>query len=481
MDQELKNNKFGGNTVLFVMPDERLVYENVNVRVGAFHMPSLALAILSAIAKRNNYTPTILDLGIQKDPAASLKDTLLKLKPEYIGITCTSATYGQAIQIANISKEILQGIKVLVGGTHVSSLIEETLRNKCFDYVFAGEADLSFAEFLRGTDPGAIDGIAFLDVEGRLRFRRNKDFLKNMDDLPPPDYTLYDLSEYRVSSLHAKNNPVVWLETSRGCPFNCQICNKVVHGQTFRPKSALKVISDIEYLLKLGVQEFHITDDGFTSDVRRAEEICDLIIEKKLKFTWACVNGIRVDRVNEGLLKKMRQAGCYSISFGIESGNQKVLDNLGKGITLEQIRSSVGMAKAAGLEVFGFFIFGFEDDTEETMRDTINFAKSLPLDLAKASIMMPFPGSPLYEKYNKEGLIYPAGDYRNFNTYMAPHKVYRHPSLNWSVVEAYQAKFYRSFYFSPGYILRRLEHAIRNKTIFNDIKLALKMEWFRKK
>src|SRR4030042_2821637 len=97
----------------------------------------------------------------------------------------------------------------------------------------------------------------------------------------------------------------------------------------------------------------------------------------------------------------MKKAGCYRISFGIESGNQKVLDNLGKRITLDQIRNSVKLAKAAGLEVFGYFIFGFEDDTEETMQDTIDFAKSLPLDLAKASIMMPFPGSPLYVKYKE--------------------------------------------------------------------------------
>ena len=473
----MKNN----NTVLFVMPDEREVYEKVNVKAGAFHTPSLALAILASIAKRNNYSPAILDLTIQKNPEAALQKALAVMKPKYVGITCTSATYGQAIKIATISKAALPDTIVLIGGTHASSLVEETLRNKCFDYVFAGEADLSFAKFLQGTDPAEIDGLAFIDRAGRLRFRQNAGFLTNMDDLPSPDYSLYDLSEYRISGLYAKNNPAVWIETSRGCPFNCQICNKVVHGQTFRPKSAKKVISEIEDLLQLGIREFYIADDGFTSDIRRAEEICDQIIGKKLKFTWACVNGIRVDRVNAALLGKMRQAGCYSISFGIESGNQKVLDNLGKGIKLEEIRSSVGLAKAAGLQVFGFFIFGFEDDTEETMQDTIRFAKSLPLDLAKASIMMPFPGSPLYAKYMKLGLIYPTADYSNFNAYMPPQTVYRHPHLKWSVVEDYQEKFYRSFYFSPKYLLRRLEYAIRNKTIFNDLKLALKMEWFRKK
>ena len=271
------------------------------------------------------------------------------------------------------------------------------------------------------------------------------------------------------------------METSRGCPFNCGICNKIVHGQTFRAKSVDRVILEIEYLLSLGIKEFHIADDGFTSNIKRAEEICDRIIEKKLVFTWACVNGIRVDRVNENLLRKMRLAGCYRISFGIESGNQRVLDNLGKRITLELVRSSVKMAKAAGLEVFGFFIFGFEDDSPETMMDTINFAKSLPLDLAKASIMIQFPGSPLYYRYKAKNLLYPPGDYKNFNAYIPPRLVYKHPGLDWSVIEKYQEKFYRSFYFNPAYIIRRLKSAFKNGTLLDDIMSAFKMNWFRKK
>ncbi len=469
--------------ILLVMPDERDVYKDANVKVGAFHLPSLAFAILGAIAKQKNFEPTILDLSIEDNPEEIFKSRLAELKPKYVGITCTSATYYQAIKIANWVKEVLPSVKVLVGGTHVSSLVDEALDNRCFDYVFVGEADISFGKFLEGMDPLEINGLAFVKSDGVKHFLPNKTFLFDyiLNGLPFPDYSLYDLSKYKISKLHSRNNPVVWLETSRGCPFNCGICNKIVHGQTFRAKSVDRVIAEIKYLLGLGIKEFHIADDGFTSNLQRAEKICDRIIEEKLVFTWNCVNGIRVDRVTETLLKKMKAAGCYRISFGIESGNQKVLNNLGKRITLDLVRSSVKMAKAIGLEVFGFFIFGFEDDSPETMMDTINFAKSLPLDLAKASIMIPFPGAPLYYRYKSQNLLYPPGDYRNFNAYIPPRLIYKHPRLDWSVVEKYQEKFYRSFYFNPIYIVRRLRQSIKNGTIFNDIKAALQMKWYRKK
>lgn len=468
--------------IVFVIPDERKVYESVNVKVGAFHLPSLACAILGAIARQSGYEPLVVDLTLADpgNPYALLDERLAQLRPEHVGITCTSATFYLAIETAQHVKRTLPGTKVLIGGPHVSSLVEETLRQECFDYVFIGEAEVSLAQFLRGTPPEAIDGIAFRDGSGAVRLRCSTAFIRDLDDHPMPDYTLYDLSRYRVSRLQARRNPVVWVETSRGCPFDCQICNKIVHGQTFRPKSVARVIEEMRQFIALGIREFHIADDGFTSNIKRAEEICDAMVANRFDVSWACVNGIRVDRVSETLLRKMKAAGCYRISFGIESGNQQVLDNLGKRIKLEQVEAAVRLAKAAGIEVFGFFIFGFIDDTEKTMQDTIDFAKRLPLDLAKASIMMPFPGSPLFQKYSGMGLLYPSEDYRTFNVYVPPHLVYRHPALDWDVVAAYQRKFYRSFYFNWRYIARRLVNSIRTGSILSDLSAFFTMRWFGK-
>jgi len=468
--------------ILFIVPDERKVYESVHVKVGAFHLPSLAFAVLASLARQCGYTPTVIDLtlGNVNQPWSQLDESLESLKPACIGITCTSATFYLAIEIAQHVKAFLPDAKVLIGGPHVSSLVEETLRHECFDFVFIGEAELSLMKFLQGLPPESIDGVAFRDKGGNVQIRKSACYLKNLDDYPVPDYSVYDLSKYRISRLQARRNPVVWIETSRGCPFDCQICNKIVHGQTFRPKSVNRVISEMKQLADLGVREFHIADDGFTSDMKRAEAICDGMIEAKLPVTWSCVNGIRVDRVSQALLQKMRAAGCYRISFGIESGNQKVLDNLGKRIKLEQIESAILLARKEGIEVFGFFIFGFIDDTEKTMQETIDFARRLPLDLAKASIMMPFPGSPLFEKYSRMNLLYPTVDYRAYNAYVPPHLVYRHPSLDWDVVSSFQRKFYRRFYFNPRYLSRRLVTSIRTGTFLSDLVSFMTMHWYGK-
>lgn len=467
-----------GNNILLVLPDQRKVYEQAFAKAGAFHVPSLAFAVLGPIARENGFSPTVLDLALAEDWEAELAETLAQLSPVYIGITFTTSLYFHAVQIARLVRQLAPATKILIGGAHASSLVDETLANDCFDYLFIGEAEESLARFLQGKDPADIDGLAFRNSDGAIHSSPPRGFLRNLDDFPLPDYGLYDLQRYPASPLHARQNPVVWMETSRGCPFDCKICNKIVHGQTFRPKSTGRVLAEIEHFATdLGIREFHLADDCFGANRRRAEEICDGLIEMNLGVTWSCTNGIRVDKANQVLMVKMRKAGCHRVAFGIESGNQAVLDNLGKGITLRQAEDAVRMARRAGLETFGFFMFGFEDDTEETMADTIRFAGKLPLDLAKASIIVPFPGSPLHAEYNRKGLLKPPGDYRHYNTNVSPRDVYMHPSLDWDVVEAYHKRFFKSFYLKPAYMARRFVRAVKNRTLLYTIRTALSVDW----
>ncbi len=464
--------------ILFIMPDERMVYENLSIEVGSFHLPSLAFAILGAIAKKNGFKPYIIDLAHYDNSENIISKTILELQPDFVGLTCTTALYFHVVEIARFIKKKYPNQIILIGGSHASSEVDSTLNKELFDYLFIGEAEKSFDEFLNGISPNQIEGLAFKNSNGSIHKYTNKNFLRNLDEFPYPDYSLYDLQKYEVARIHANQNPVVWIETSRGCPFDCMICNKIVHGKTFRPKSVNRVVDEIEYLTGLGIKEFLISDDGFTSKIKRAEQICNQLIEKRIKISWACVNGIRVDRVNQQLLYKMREAGCYRIAFGIESGNQSVLNNLGKRVTLEQVKKAVKMARKAKIEVSGYFMFGFLDDNEKTMQDTIDFAKSLPLDLAKASIIMPFPGSPMHQKYSEMGLVFPPGDYRDYNVYSLPKNVYNHPTLDWEVVERFQKRFYRAFYFDPKYIFRRLLNALKNKTLFSNIRAAISVDWF---
>ncbi|KKL41715.1 hypothetical protein LCGC14_2367520, partial [marine sediment metagenome] len=398
--------------------------------------------------------------------------------PAYVCITCTTSLYFHAMEIARLVKQRPGGAKILVGGPHVSAVPEEAVQSGCFDYVFVGEAELSFASLLQGQDPATIDGLAFGRDDGSVHLAPRGSFLKDLDEFPYPDYGLFDLPRYKLSRLHARQNPTVWIETSRGCPYDCGVCSKQVHGLTFRTKSARRVLDEIEHLAAtFGVREFHIADDCFGANRRRAAEICDGLIERDLGVTWSCTNGIRVDSVTQELLLKMRQAGCHRVGFGIETGSQEILDSMGKRISLEQVERAVGMARKAGIETFGFFMLGFPDDTEQTMQSTIRLARKLPLDLAKASVIMPFPGCAIHEEYARKGLLSPPGDYRNYNVNLPARQVYRHPSLDWDVIEAYHRRFFRSFYFNPAYLLRRLVRAIKNRTLLVSIRTALSIDW----
>jgi len=273
-----------------------------------------------------------------------------------------------------------------------------------------------------------------------------------------------------------RNGKPVWCGNSRGCIFGCTYCNKSCFGRTFRVKSPKRVVKEFIKIKEQGFKEIHLTDDGFTTDIERAKKICDLLIRKKVNINWSTITGIRVDRVDLELLKKMKKAGCYRVYYGIESGNQEIINNIKKGITLEQVEKAVKWAKLAKLEVAGYFMIGLPGETEETMQDTINFAKKLNLDLAKISITIPLPATEMFNELDKRRLI-KTRDWEKFKFYSTPSSIYNHENLSWETIESYYKKFYRAIFLNHNFILKRIKNSIRNKTLIDDIKMALTIKW----
>jgi anaerobic magnesium-protoporphyrin IX monomethyl ester cyclase len=266
------------------------------------------------------------------------------------------------------------------------------------------------------------------------------------------------------------------METSRGCPYGCVYCNKSVFGRTFRVKSASRVVDEMELMLKEGIKEIHLADDNFTRDMVRAEKICQEIIERGLRFPWATITGIRVDRVNQRLLKKMKAAGCYRVYFGIESGSQRILNNIQKGINLKQVRQAIKWSKKAGLETFGFFMIALPGEELNDIKKTIKLATSLDLDMAKMSVTIPLPATPLYNELEEQGKI-KTKNWSEFNLYLPAPAIYDHPNLDWGTIDKYYALFYRRFYFNPRFIAKRLLFSLKNRTLISDLRAALKTKW----
>ena len=251
----------------------------------------------------------------------------------------------------------------------------------------------------------------------------------------------------------------------------CIFFNKSIFGHTFRARSPENVVAEIELLVgKYGVGEIHIADDTFTFDINRAMRICDLIIERNLDIAWSCSNGIRVDCVNRELLRKMKEAGCYRVSFGLESGSDEILKRIGKGTTLQQARSACEIADDVGLTTIAFFMLGNYGESRETMEKTIAFAKSLNIDYAQFTIATPFPGTALYKLIEKHGKIL-TKDWERYGIYEEP--LFETEDLTKELVAKMYKKAYREFYFRPTYILRR----VKNIKSLRDLKVAINGFW----
>ncbi len=313
-------------------------------------------------------------------------------------------------------------------------------------------------------------------ADGTLVKTAHKPFIEDLDTLPLPAWQLFDIEKYIVPKFTARHSPVGWMETSRGCPWGCTYCTKSVHGRTFRTKSAQRVVEEIEHMEKHGFKEFQIADDSFTTDMERAEEVCNKIIERGLTMPWVALTGIRVDRVNPDLLKKMNKAGCYRMFFGLESGNQEILKIIKKNINLQQVREAVRLAQEAGIEPWGSFMIGLPGETEQTMQDTINFARSLDLDRVKCTITIPLPATPLHQEYMAKGLI-PEENWAEYNLYKPARDLYTHPNLDWDTIEAYYKKFYRKFYFRPKYIAYRFKKDLKDGMLWTHFKVLAGINW----
>jgi len=462
--------------VLLLNPCYKFIYRNATIKEGAPYYPSLALASLAGKLTSGGHEVKILDLNLFRNPDKALTDAIREFRPGFAGITFSTPLFYESDRIVKLIKKTAVDIIVIGGGSHCSALPRETLAESSYDIICFGEGEETLSEIVSGKNYGSIDGICYRGDDGALIMNGERDLLGDLDELPFPKWDLFEIEKYKVTELLSRFSPTVGIETSRGCVFNCIYCNKSVFKRRFRKKSAQRVVNEMEYCLNMGFKEIHVLDDSFTIDMQRVEKIADEIINRGLKISWYSVSGIRVDLVNETLLRKLKRAGYYRAFFGIESGNQKILDRIKKGITIEQIKTAVQLARKAGMEVYGAFMLALPDETEDSLKDTIKLALELDLDIAKTTITYPLVGTPLYRDYISRGLI-KSKDYSKYNFYTSPRELYDHPTLDWDVIEKYYKLFYRKFYFRPGYLFKRLCSAIRKGSLLSDIGKALRTKW----
>lgn len=436
------------------------------------HIP-LGLGYLGAVLEEEGHEVQLWDGAVEEE----LLSTLLDREPfGLVGITSTTPLIYEALEAASEARK-REAITIL-GGPHPTLLPSESLERPDVDMVVRGEAEDTIIEITRTLERDGgylnpesgrrhftapawpqIAGLSFRNGKGEIVHNAPRSPRRDLDSLPFPAHHLYKIEQYTnlqplTDGLDPKARAYTII-TSRGCPYQCIYCSKAVTGNLWRPRSAQNVIAEWRKLVvELKATEIGVTDDVMTLDTERAKEICRLLIEEGLnKVPWITIHGIRADNTDLELFQLMKEAGCKRVGFGVESGNQRVLDIMKKNQSIEDVRQAFRNARRAGLETIGFFIFGLPGENEETMEDTIKLALELDPDLANFMIAAPFPGTELYEMILDGGNLF-SHDWRDF----AIHDVKARFEMGEATAELVERKWhdaYRRFYLRPSRLIRK--------------------------
>lgn len=444
--------------VLLVNPPR---IDRLSRRPSSVHEPPLGLAYVLSYLKAGGRDAAVLDCQAESLSLEQAVHRILATGAHYVGITAHTALVHAAAALSEALKQRDPSIKTILGGYHVTCLPEESLREfPTFDFGIYGEGETSLAEMLETVDRGrplaGVEGLV-LRENGAVRVNPPRPLIHNLDSLPLPMWHEFPLDLYVPHYNAGVRHCEIPLSTGRGCIGRCAMCARVT-GERIRFRSIDNIFGEIEQdVFRYNARSLVFMDETFTAQPQRVEEICERLIREGYpkRVFWLCET--RVNHVHRGLFRTMARAGCRHVSFGIESGNQEILDKLNKGITLAQARDAVRWAKEAGIIVDNFFIIGLPYETERTIRDTIRMALSLPSDFANFFIMVPYPGTKAMEmaKTGQGGLKLLSTDWRHYGIQMG--KALELEGVPRSKLEIYQFLAYALFYFRPSRIRNMLK------------------------
>lgn len=442
--------------ILLVNPSQSMVYG----KMTAPDHPPMGLAYIGAVLEKENHNVRIIDIDADKISVDEFI-RIIKCGFEIVGFTATTPTFHEAEKLSRLVKENTDAVTIL-GGIHATIDPNSCLKSDFFDFIVRGEGESTIVELVEKIqnkkDFSKVKGISFKKNK-KIVHNENRELIKELDEIPFPARHLFNQQKYSYPDSLRK--PVMPIITSRGCPHACTYCcTKLIFSKRVRFRNAKNIVDEIEELIKnYKVKEVHIWDDNFTLYKKRVFEIVKEIKKRNIKLKFAFPNGLRADQVDEDILRWLKQMGVYSLAFGVESGNQIILDNVKKGETLESMEKAYKLSKKIGFETWGFFMIGLPGETEETVNNTIEFAKKLNPDVAKFHILKPFPGTEIFEELKKKSLI-TVFDYSKYGIHTRP--VHRLPNMSEDEMMNLAKKAYKEFYLRPSKII---DHILRIKSI----------------
>ena len=446
--------------------------------------PSLGLAYLAQSIRERHHVRIIDCIKDDISPEDFGYKIVEKYRPDLVGIQCYTFDIRNVRLLLKSIKEFNRDVKTVVGGAHISSDPKRAFENlkEYLDFGFAGEAEIGFPIFCDLLNSGSTDyelvpGLIW-EKEGQLILNPQA-MEQDIDKLGDPAWDLIKPEFYPESQHGAffKKFPIAPIITTRGCPYACTFCSApILSGKKLRHHSLDYILNNIQFLYhEHGIREFHIVDDNFTQDICYAKEIVQGIINLNLDISIAMPNGIRMDYLDDELLKLLKKAGLYIVSVAIESGNDKVLKEMKKGTTVAKIYRDIERIKRHQLDIAAFFILGFPGETEKTMEDTINLSLKLPLLRANYFTYLPLPGTESYKNLEETGELKKV-DWDNFYFMSA---AYTPKGISREVLLKIKKKAFLRFHLRPIILFRNIM-AVQN---FNHFKFLLRRfyHWIIKK
>ncbi|MBK6434031.1 radical SAM protein [Candidatus Amarolinea dominans] len=485
--------------------------------------PQVSLAQLAAILAPE-YTVKVVDCIATRMSWPEFEKLLDEIRPRYYVTQVTAPTLRNDMYGVFLAKSV--GAQTMAFGTHVTPMTLETMRPfPALDYVLRGEPEMTLRELLdrqeertpsnpavakmlaatsglaamagqrlgrvRIQEPGGAEAVApitlalsadpppasdspLATVRG-LAWRKDTEiiinpdrpFIPSLDDLPMPLHELLPLDRQRMPMI---KGPFTFIVTSRGCPAGCKYCIKHVSYQnSVRLRAPEKILEELQYLATLGIHNVHMYADLFTVNREQVVRLCQLIIETGLKVRWTCNS--RVDYVDEEMLRLMGRAGCWYISWGIESANEQILKRARKGYRKEQAFKALTWSKAAGINNWGYFIIGLPGETETTIQETITYAKELPLDIALFHIAAPYPGTPFFYEVVENNWFRAGTKWEEVD--MDQSTVLDYPTLPAERLEYWQKRATREWSLRPAPILT----FVRGLNTWEGFKSAVSVGW----
>jgi len=432
------------------------------------------LAYTVAVLEEAGFAVSFVDAVMEELDIPAFVQRLQALESDLLVMECSTPSINYDLESARQVEEALPGTKVALIGSHTTFFHQQILsENPYVDAIVRGEFEITVRELARaiadGRDWSTVQGLSYRQGQ-EIVVNPNRPLIDDLDSLPFPARHIVHSTGYRAAIY--SGSTCTSMVSSRGCPYHCVFCvwPNTLYGHRFRARSAENVVAEMQEVQRLGIEEIYFDDDTFTIDRKRVLEICRLVRERDLHLSW--IAQARVDTVDREMLSAMKEAGCHYILFGIESGSPEMLETMKKRITLDQARQAIALCRELGIKSQAFFLFGVPGETQESIQQTIDFAKELGASSTQFAVAIPQPGSPMYQQcVDNNWLVYDG-----WEDFASSNALVETPQLSRQAAEAARIRAYREYYFRPRYILQealRIRHPRDVRRLWRGAKSVL--------